>query len=62
VGAIANEAGLTGKAIGAIDILDRTAFVEVPADQADAVMAALNHTTLRGRRVRVQMTRPARRA
>ena len=30
VGAISNEAGLPGKAIGAIDILDRTAFVEVP--------------------------------
>jgi ATP-dependent RNA helicase DeaD len=59
VGAIANEAGLPGKAIGAIDILDRTAFVEVPSDRAEAVMAALNRTKLRGRRVRVRVARPA---
>ena len=62
VGAIANEVGLPGQAIGAIEILDRTAFVEVPAESADAVIAALNRTTLRGRRVRVQVARPAGRA
>jgi ATP-dependent RNA helicase DeaD len=62
VGAIANEAGLPGQAIGAIEILDRTAFVEVPAESAEAVMAALNRTTLRGRRVRVQVACPAGRA
>jgi ATP-dependent RNA helicase DeaD len=59
VGAIANEVGLPGKAIGAIDILDRTAFVEVPSDRVEAVIAALNRTKLRGRRVRVQVARPA---
>jgi ATP-dependent RNA helicase DeaD len=59
VGAIANEVGLPGKAIGAIDILDRTAFVEVPADRAAAVITALNQTKLRGRRVRVQVAHPA---
>ena len=35
------------------------AFVEVPADRMEAVIAALHKTTLRGRRVRVQVTRPA---
>jgi ATP-dependent RNA helicase DeaD len=59
VGAIANEAGLPGKAIGAIDILDRTAFVEVPSEKAEAVIAALHQTKLRGRRVHVQVARPA---
>jgi ATP-dependent RNA helicase DeaD len=58
VGAISNEAGITGKSIGAIDILDRTAFVEVPTDSAEAVVAALNRTTLRGRKVKVQIARP----
>lgn len=58
VGAIANEVGLAGKAVGAIDILDRTAFVEVPTEQAEAVIAALGRTKLRGRRVKVQAARP----
>ena len=31
VGAIANETGLPGRAVGAIDILDRFSFVEVPS-------------------------------
>lgn len=58
VGAIAGEVGLTGKAVGAIDILDRSAFVEVPAEHAEAVIAALSQTKLRGRRVKVQAARP----
>lgn len=58
VGAITNEAGLSGRAIGAIDILDRTAFVEVPTDRVEAVIAALRQTKLRGRRVRVQVAHP----
>ncbi|HLV80459.1 MAG TPA: DbpA RNA binding domain-containing protein, partial [Chthonomonadaceae bacterium] len=59
VGAIANEAGLPGKSIGAIDILDRTAFVEVPADQVETVITALGRTKLLGKRVRPQIARPA---
>jgi ATP-dependent RNA helicase DeaD len=53
VGAITNEVGLPGKSVGTIDILDRTAFVEVPSGDADAVIAALSKTKLRGRRVKV---------
>ena len=59
VGAISNEAGLPGRSIGAIDILDRTAFVEVPANSAEVVMEALRNTTLRGRRIKVDLARPA---
>ena len=58
VGAIANEAGVPGQAIGAIDILDHCAFVEVPQGSADAVVRALMRTTLRGRRVRVEKAPP----
>jgi ATP-dependent RNA helicase DeaD len=58
VGAITNEVGLAGKAVGAIDILDHTAFVEVPSDRANDVIAALERTKLRGKRVRVQVARP----
>lgn len=54
VGAIANEAGIQGREIGTIDILDRCAFVEVPLASADQVVKALQRTTLRGRKVRVE--------
>jgi len=60
VGAISNEAGLPGKTIGAIDILDRTAFVEVPAPTAGRVIDALRQATLRGRRVKVEAAQPLR--
>lgn len=60
VGAITNEAGISGKSIGAIDIMDRSAFVEVPSGQASAVIDALNRTKLRGKRVRADVARPPR--
>ena len=59
VGAISNEANITGKSIGAIDILDKTSFVEVPAPHAARVVDALRSATIRGRRVQVEMTSPA---
>ncbi len=58
VGAIANEAGLAGKEIGAIDIMDHCAFVEVPSGSAERVVQALRAATLRGRRVRVEQAPP----
>jgi ATP-dependent RNA helicase DeaD len=54
VGAIANEAGLPGDAIGAIRITDRFSLVDVPADRAEQVIRALRATTLRGKRVNVR--------
>jgi ATP-dependent RNA helicase DeaD len=53
VGAILNETGLPPKSVGTIDILDRVTFFEVPAANADQVMAALSNTKLRGRRPKV---------
>jgi ATP-dependent RNA helicase DeaD len=49
VGAIANEANIPGRAIGAIDIYDRVTFVEVPTAAAAIVIAALAHASIRGR-------------
>jgi ATP-dependent RNA helicase DeaD len=49
VGAIANEAGLSGDSIGDIDLYDTFAFVEVPAASASSVETALNKTQIRGR-------------
>ncbi len=58
VGAIANEAGIPGRAIGSIDILDNVAFVEVPSADAPRVIERMSHATLRGRRVNVSVARP----
>ena len=55
VGAIANEAGIDAARIGAINIADRFAIVEVPSGDADAVMAALRETTIRGERPVVRL-------
>ncbi|MEO8430502.1 MAG: DEAD/DEAH box helicase [Acidobacteriota bacterium] len=54
VGAIAGEAGIPSRAIGAIEIADRFSLVEVPADQADAIVAALRKSTIKGRKVSVR--------
>ena len=54
VGAIANESGLSGKAIGAIEIADHFALVEVPEEAADDVIRALNDASIRGRRLPVR--------
>lgn len=58
VGAIANEAGIPGRAIGAIDIYDHFAFVEVPRNATDRVRRALNGTTIRGYKIEATLARP----
>jgi len=58
VATIAASAGLPGKAIGVIDILDRVAFVEVPEEHADRVIQQLSKARLRNRKVKVSMARP----
>jgi ATP-dependent RNA helicase DeaD len=57
VGAIANESGLSGKAIGAIEIADHFALVEVPEEAAEDVVRALNRASIRGRRLPVRRER-----
>jgi ATP-dependent RNA helicase DeaD len=59
VGAIANETGLPGDAIGDIDIYDTFAFVDVPEEAAERVRIALNRTTIRGRQVKATLARPS---
>jgi ATP-dependent RNA helicase DeaD len=48
VGALANEAGVSSREIGRIDILDQVALLEIAAARADEVLAAMRDTTLRG--------------
>jgi ATP-dependent RNA helicase DeaD len=58
-GAITNEAGLSPRAIGAIEIADRFSLVEVPGESADLVIEKLRATKLRGKKVVVRRERPA---
>jgi len=60
VGAIANEVGLPGKSVGAIDIYDRFTFVEIPNEHAPKVLRMLEGATLRGKKVRVSVAKPKR--
>jgi ATP-dependent RNA helicase DeaD len=57
VGAIANEAGVGGRAVGAIQIADGYSLVEVPEPAADRIVAALRATTIKGQRLEVRRER-----
>ena len=54
VGAIANEAGIPGRDIGAIEIADRHSLVEVPSSVANEVVEALRATKIKGKRAVVK--------
>ena len=58
VGAIANEAGVPGSSIGAIDLYDSFTFVEVAQAIAPKVIQALQGATLHGNEFRVDVARP----
>ena len=57
VGAITNEAGITSRDLGAIEITDRFSLVEVPDDQVDEIVAVMRKATLRGQKVPVRRDR-----
>jgi ATP-dependent RNA helicase DeaD len=57
VGAITGESRLGGKDIGAIQIADKFSLVEVPADAADEVVAALRGSTIKGKKATVRRER-----
>jgi ATP-dependent RNA helicase DeaD len=57
VGAIANEAEIDSREIGAIDIADSFSLVEVPERSADMIVDALKRTKLRGRPVKARRER-----
>ena len=54
VGAITGEAGIQSRVLGAIEIGDRSSYVEVPEMLADDIIAALKATTVRGKKVSVR--------
>ena len=54
VGAIAGEAGVPSRVIGAIKIHDDYSLVEVPEELSDRIIEALRRTKIRGHKVTVQ--------
>ncbi len=57
VGALANEAGIDGRRIGKVVILDRKTFVGVPKAVAEAVLG-LESVEIRGHAVPITLARP----
>jgi hypothetical protein len=54
VGAIANEAGLPSRAIGAVEIADRHSIVELPEEVIDDVARVLSKAWIKGKKVAVR--------
>ena len=54
VGAITGEAGIRSGLLGAIEIGDRSSYIEVPETLADDIIVALKGTTIRGKKVSVR--------
>lgn len=57
VGAIAGEANIPGKTIGAIDIYDKFTFVDVPDRDARVVLKAMDGNTIKGKPVQVDIAK-----
>jgi hypothetical protein len=55
VGAVANEGGVPGKAIGAIDIYDRFTFVDVPSELVQQVLSQMSSTRVRGQNANIRL-------
>ncbi|MEZ4505655.1 MAG: DEAD/DEAH box helicase [Thermomicrobiales bacterium] len=58
VGAIANEAGIPGRSIGAIDILETYSFVDIPSQYVDQVIDAVTSSGIKGRNVNAERAQP----
>ena len=61
VGAIANEANIDAKLIGAIEITDNFSLVELPEELVTAVVTALRATKIKGKRQTVRRDQASRR-
>jgi len=60
VAVIAGQCDIPGKSIGAIDILDRSTFVEVPSEIGPKAIEVLRRARLRGRKASVDVATPRR--
>ena len=60
LGAVAGESGMEGALVGTIDMYDNFSFVEVPQEYAAAVLEAMNHSKIKGRRVNMELAKNVR--
>jgi len=54
VGAILGETGLPGKTVGLIDVREKHLFVDVVSEHANAIIAKLNRTQIKGHKVKIK--------
>jgi len=54
VGSIAGEVGIPGKLVGSIDIYDKYTFVEVPKENAKAVIEKMKDIQIKGNRINIE--------
>lgn len=58
VGAIANEANISGQAIGAIEIHEHYSMVDVPSKQVAHVLMAMKSASIRNHKVNIDIAKP----
>ncbi len=57
VGAIANEGGISGRQIGAIEVTENFSLVDVPSASAEGVIKAMRSTRIKGRKATIRLER-----
>ena len=55
VNVVAGETGLPGKVVGTVDLRERHLFVDVDAEHANAIIAKLNRSEIKGHKVKVKL-------
>ena len=54
MGAIAGEAGISGKLVGEIQMYDKYTFVEVPYENGKDVLFAMKNAKIKGKKVNIE--------
>ncbi len=57
VGAIANEAGVPGKTLGAIDLYDDYTFVDVPSEFVRDILHGMKNAKIKGKKVHIEIAK-----
>ncbi len=55
VNSVAGETGLPGKVVGKVDVRERHAFVDVASEHANSIIAKLNRSEIKGKKVKVKL-------
>ena len=58
VGAITGETGVSGRAIGHIDIYDEFTFVDVPKNMVKTIVSKMSNSKIRGKKVKIEWAKP----